>query len=123
MGNHGFFVWVMYLDFAGVGAIQKFAEKFYKGGAWKRCRKAFVQWRVSVDGGMCQFCQKELGKIVHHIEWLTPENIGNPDVTLNFDNLAFACDACHNRIKDPAKAKKRYRFDADGRMIVPPSGD
>ena len=101
--------------------MQKFAEKFYKGGAWKRCRKAFVDERISVDGGVCQVCEKRLGKIVHHIEWLTPENINNPEIALNFKNLEFVCETCHNAIKDPKKSKKRYQFSSDGTLTIAPS--
>lgn len=69
---------------------------------------------------MCQYCKEELGEIVHHVEWLTPENINDPKIALDFANLAFVCNTCHNRIKNPKNNKKRYHFDADGQMITPP---
>lgn len=100
--------------------MQPFAEKFYKGGAWKRCRAAFIKWRISVDGGMCQVCRDRLGEMVHHIVWLTEENINDPDISLNFDNLQYVCYKCHGRIKDPKKRKSRYYFDGNGNMVVPP---
>ncbi len=32
---------------------------------------------------------------MHHIEYLTPYNINNPDVTLNHENLELLCATCH----------------------------
>lgn len=35
------------------------------------------------------------GEIVHHKTHITPENVGDPSVTLAFDNLELLCRACH----------------------------
>lgn len=44
--------------------------------------------------GLCVRCGKP-GEIVHHKIYLTPENIGNPDISLNPDNLETLCRDCH----------------------------
>lgn len=75
---------------------KEFSQKFYHSKAWKQCRKSFITKRMGIDGGMCQCGCGELGYIVDHIEELTPENINNPDVTLNHDNLQYLSLKCHN---------------------------
>jgi 5-methylcytosine-specific restriction endonuclease McrA len=69
-----------------------FAEKFYKSKAWQRCRASYI---ASVFG-ICERCGGP-GLIVHHKIMLTPENINNPDVTLNWEHLELLCLDCHNR--------------------------
>ncbi len=105
--------------------MKPFAEKFYKGTAWKHCRASFVKVRVAMDGGMCQHCGDRHGEIVHHVIWLTPENINNPDIALNHNNLEYVCWKCHENIKDPKKLNRRYTFGADGKLMpaLPPSAD
>ena len=50
-----------------------------------------------LDGGYCEVCREVLGYIVHHKTPLTPENITDENITLNFANLQFDCKACHDR--------------------------
>lgn len=54
------------------------------------------------------------GEIVHHKIELTPENIHNPDITLNFDNLQLLCRDCHAAVHKP---EKRFKVDELGRVI------
>ena len=108
-----------------------FAEKFYHSAAWKRCRAAYISYRISIDGGLCETCQEKLGKIVHHKTWLDELNIDNPEVTLNFENLKYDCQTCHNREEDEKKMKakrssgeNKYVFDRDGQLVpLPPVED
>ena len=55
---------------------------------------AYIKQRIMIDGGMCETCGTRPGKIVHHKVWITPDNINNPDVTLNLDNLKYDCQEC-----------------------------
>lgn len=97
-----------------------FAKGFYKSSAWKKCRAAFIAGRVAIDGGMCQQCGRELGYIVHHREWLTPENITDPNVALDHENLEYVCQTCHNKIEQ-GEEEPRHRFTSDGQVeAVPP---
>lgn len=68
-----------------------FAEAFYKSAAWLHCRAAYIEH----VHGLCERCRRP-GYIVHHKKYLTPENINDPDITLNFDNLEYLCLDCHN---------------------------
>ena len=71
---------------------------------------------------MCERCLAHglyiPGEIVHHKIHLTPENISDPNVSLNFDNLELLCRNCH--ADEHTRLKKRYRFDENGRCLTPP---
>ncbi len=63
---------------------------------------------------------------VHHKIRLTPQNINDPSISLNHDNLEALCDACHasETFKHDQKSKSvanRYLIDAQGRMHPPGS--
>jgi 5-methylcytosine-specific restriction endonuclease McrA len=99
---------------------QEFSKKFYNSKVWKECRASFIAYRISIDGGLCQTCGKELGKIVHHNNvWLTPDNINNPMVTLNHANLKYDCQTCHNQEKESEHEKPRYYFEGGKIILIP----
>ena len=101
------------------------AKAFYKSKAWEACRTAYIALRKKIDGGVCEVCHDALGYIVHHITPLTPQNINNPNVTLNFDNLRYDCKACHDREEAHAfvrEKKLKCAFDENGQPL-PPSND
>lgn len=100
-----------------------FARAFYHSQAWKDTRDAYFR----SQSGLCERCRRRgvatPGVIVHHIRHLTPENIGNPRVTLNFDNLELLCRDCHAaahpEIYGGAARREppRVAFDADGNVV------
>lgn len=94
--------------------MKEFAEQFYKSKAWQKCRAEYVK-RAR---GLCEVClSKGLyrpGEIVHHKTPLTPENIHDPAVTINWDNLLLLCRDCHAVAHKPSK---RYKVDELGRVI------
>lgn len=55
------------------------------------------------------------GVIVHHKIHITPENINDPSVVLNWDNLQLVCRDCHAEIH--GRLNKRYKLDELGRVI------
>lgn len=94
-----------------------FSRAFYHSAAWKTCRDSY--WRKK--GGLCEDCLKQ-GKItdgqeVHHIIELTPDNIGNPAITLSHANLALLCHDCH--MKRHAQEKRYVVDQATGRVTAP----
>ncbi len=98
--------------------MKDFAESFYLGKAWQACRQSYVDSRLLIDGGLCEECREDLGYIVHHRTWLTPENIDNPDVSLDHSNLEYVCLKCHNRIHGHfTTSGRRCVFDANGDVI------
>ena len=107
----------------GVGGgdvAKEWAKAFYNSKAWQQCREAYKQ---SVNG-LCERCLKAgkyvPGDEVHHKIYLTPENINNPDITLNWDRLELLCATCHS-IEHNRKEKEVVRegltFDSNGDLI------
>lgn len=89
---------------------------FYKSKAWQHCRAAYI----AKVGGLCERCLARgyyvPGYIVHHKEHIDPDNITDPSVLLNFDNLEYLCQNCHN--EEHFGKKKRYVINADGSVAV-----
>lgn len=99
---------------------REFAESFYKSGKWLRCRNAYIKKRVMIDGGICEECTCRSGYIVHHKVLLTVDNITDPDVSLNHDNLEYVCKQCHDLFEGHGvgnKQKPLCVFDEDGQPI------
>lgn len=54
---------------------------------------------------------------MHHIIHLTPDNVNNPEISLNQDNLMLLCNECHNKIHGRFEDARTYEFDKDGNLI------
>lgn len=96
------------------------AKGFYNSKKWKDCRSSYISIRQSIDGGMCEMCHQNVGHIIHHKETLTPENITNPEISLNHKMLMFVCHDCHNKIDhftDGEPNQNKYIFDELGNLI------
>jgi len=48
---------------------------------------------------------------------LTPANIGDPNVTLAWDNLEYLCQECHNREHGGASTAEGLVFDINGDLV------
>lgn len=72
-----------------------YAKQFYNSRDWVACRDAYLSERMKIDGGMCERCRKEAGREVHHKIVLNPDNIHDPSVALNHENLQLLCRDCH----------------------------
>jgi 5-methylcytosine-specific restriction endonuclease McrA len=94
---------------------QFWAEKFYRSKAWHDCRAAYIASKF----GLCEACGAA-GKIVHHIIELTPENINDPDITLNWDNLMLLCQDCHNKAHGDSYSSSAPGtfFDENGDLVT-----
>jgi 5-methylcytosine-specific restriction endonuclease McrA len=93
-----------------------FAIKFYKSKAWRTVRAQVLRR----DHYSCVDCDCRASE-VHHIIELTPDNIDNPDISLNMDNLESLCWDCHNkRTKKRIDVSELYEFNENG-MVVPVS--
>ena len=97
--------------------MQEFARKFYKSQAWKKTR-AYI-W--SRDRGLCVDCLRRglytPAEEVHHVDPLTPDNINNPDVSLNPANLVSLCRECHKERHEKIEGRnRRYNVDELGRV-------
>lgn len=93
-------------------------KQFYKTQAWRRTRQAYIDHRLAVDGGVCEVCGDEPGKVVHHMVWLDDVNCNNPEISLNPANLRYECQACHNKEYDPRKTiPGRCRYGPNGEIV------
>lgn len=93
-------------------------KEFYKSRAWRRARQAYIEYRTAIDGGLCEVCGDELGKIVHHKIWLDDENCNDPDISLNPKRFKYECQTCHNKEVDPRKTTmSRCLYGENGEII------
>lgn len=104
-----------------------FAKVFYNSKDWKDCRRAYIEERVIVDGGMCEVCGERPGTIVHHVKKLTALTVSDPEIALNHKLLRLECKACHDAEEEhfnDARGQKKLlvRFDKDGNPhpLTPP---
>ena len=93
-------------------------KQFYKTQAWRRARDAYIAQRKAIDGGLCEACGDEPGRIVHHKIWLDDINCNDPEISLNPENFMYECQTCHNKETDPRKATPgRCRYGPDGEIL------
>jgi 5-methylcytosine-specific restriction enzyme A len=92
-------------------------KQFYNSIAWQRARAAYIKYRQSIDGGMCEACHDELGTEVHHVIPLTEDNYKNPQISLSFENFKLVSKVCHNKEHNPDKETAgRARYDEYGNV-------
>ena len=90
-----------------------YSKSFYNSTAWKKLRLYICESRFWT----CEECG-EYGDQVHHIIEITPENINNPNITLNEENLQLLCEECHNGKRRTEKdVNDGLKFDEFGNLI------
>jgi 5-methylcytosine-specific restriction endonuclease McrA len=94
----------------------RYAVNFYNSVEWRKCQAAFMQSRNYI----CERCGR-LASIAHHKKYITPSNISDPSITLNWDNLMAVCLDCHNAIHGKGgPCVEGLEFDAEGNLIQSP---
>ena len=95
--------------------MKEYAESFYKSKTWQDCRNAYARSRRH----LCERCLShgiyKTGEIVHHKTHITPANINDPTITLNFDNLELLCRDCH--AQEHRRRSQRVKIDELGRVL------
>ena len=90
-----------------------FAEAFYNSTAWIKCRDGYMQSK----GYVCELCS-DVAVICHHKEHITPANIHDPEVTLNWSNLQSVCLECHNTIHfSTSPTAEGLMFNKNGELV------
>lgn len=89
--------------------MKEYAREFYRGRQWRKISRVYMQSRNYV----CERCGG-VGSICHHKTYIMPQNIEDPNITLNFDNLECLCQDCHN--KEHMTKYSQALFDSDGNM-------
>ncbi len=93
--------------------MRDFAKAFYLSKIWRKTR----EYIFKRDCGLCVRCGSP-GEIVHHKKHLTPQNINNPAITLNEDNLELLCRNCHALEHEGTLATdKELMFDKEGNLV------
>lgn len=92
-------------------------RQFYNSKEWQRCRTSYTKKAK----GLCERCLKkgivQVGEEVHHKTRLTNENVNNPMISLNFDNLELLCKNCHHEEHDKVQGR-RYRVDKKTGKVI-----
>ena len=95
---------------------------FYVGIAWIDCSREYRKAHP-----LCERClarhEISASKEAHHKIRLTPQNINNPDITLNWDNLEALCEDCHKKEHrqqrfEQKKSNQRWRINNTGDVIL-----
>ena len=90
--------------------MKAWARGFYFSKAWSDTREAYLLSRHY----LCERCEQP-AKIVHHRQYLTPDNINDTSITLSWDNLEALCQDCHN--KEHMARNGVCIFDENGNVI------
>ncbi len=92
---------------------------FYTTRAWRKARRSYIAER----GGLCERCLARglivPGEEVHHKIKLTPANLSNPAISLDWNNLQLLCKDCHME-EHQEHAPSRWRVDELGRVEIDP---
>ena len=89
--------------------------KFIKTFAWEKTSESYM---TSVNG-LCEECKRN-GRLtpaveVHHKIKLTPINVNDPEISLNWENLEALCKDCH---LNKHRKKKRWSVDECGNVLL-----
>lgn len=66
---------------------------FYNSKEWRRVSTAYMSSKLYI----CERCGRP-AQICHHKTWLNAQNVHDPTIALNPDNLEAVCIECHNAI-------------------------
>jgi 5-methylcytosine-specific restriction endonuclease McrA len=93
---------------------KEWAKHFYNSTRWQAVREAYY----TSQHGLCERCNNP-GEIVHHKIYITPGNIHDPNITVNWNNLELLCRECHKKEHDGnlRATEEGLIFDENGDVI------
>jgi len=93
-----------------------YAKAFYNSKAWIACKNGYMQSQHYI----CERCG-DIATVCHHKIHLTPENIHDPYITLNWERLEAVCITCHN-LEHNSKGiiREGLAFDSQGNLVKTP---
>lgn len=93
---------------------KRVGDVVYHTQAWRKLRHYYYGKRH----GICEQCGMP-GDIVDHIEEITEENVNDPEITFNEENLQLLCLSCHNKktFKKHFPICEGFGFDESGQLI------
>lgn len=86
-------------------------HRFYKSVAWQMAREI----KIREANGKCERCGV-LGEEVHHKIRLTVQNVMDPNISLNQENLELLCKKCHNA--EHKRFSNQQQFDENGNLVM-----
>ena len=93
--------------------MKDYARGFYTGKAWRDTQRAYMVSQHYV----CERCGG-MAHVVHHKTYITPQNISDPAITLDWRNLEALCMDCHNAEHGAGPAcAEGLRFDSKGNIV------
>lgn len=96
--------------------MKDYARGFYDGVQWRKTQKAYM---IS-QNYICERCG-DVARVVHHIRYITPNNINDPNITLNWDNLEALCQTCHaNEHFSKGICAEGLSFNSKGELVHTP---
>lgn len=96
--------------------MKDYAKGFYNSKAWRDTQAAYMASKHYI----CERCGKP-ARIVHHKTYITPQNIHDVNITLNWSNLEALCQDCHNKEHSSAEVcAEGLAFDSNGILIKSP---
>jgi len=96
--------------------MKDYARSFYKSKAWRDTQAAYMSSKHYI----CERCG-DMAKVVHHREYITPENINDPNITLSWSNLEALCQDCHNKEHSSAEVcAEGLSFNSKGELVYTP---
>lgn len=88
---------------------------FYGTRDWRKCSLDYLRSQQY----LCERCRNRgeivPAEIVHHIVHLTPANVHDANVSLNWSNLMAVCRKCHGELHGKNDLSRRYIVTNDGR--------
>ena len=97
--------------------MKEYARGFYHSKEWKKASRLYMESRNYI----CERCGN-VAAICHHKNYIKPNNINDPSITLNPDNLECLCQECHNREHFKKRANfNGVAFDEKGNLVKAPN--
>lgn len=97
--------------------MKEWARWLYTSISWRKTREAYIATQFA----LCERCGRP-GDILHHKEYLTPDNIHDAEIALGWDNLELLCHYCHNAEHFGTREviDTGLIFNADGEIVQAP---
>ena len=105
--------------FTNMGSWKERREAFYKDVTWKDCSEAYREAHPLCERCLAKHEIKPSAETHHKIK-LTPNNIDDPSIVLNWDNLEALCVKCHKDEHNKERAEKKLK---KRRWMVKESGE
>lgn len=67
--------------------------------------------------GIIEAGSKDRPLEVHHKVPLTADNVKDPEISLNWENLELLCKTCHDQERE-RRDGRRWKIGSDGRVLL-----